>query len=510
MKKKRMGFRFAALLAFALFSKVLSGCAEPTSPPPTASTSNAPADTHPNVILVIVDTLRADRLDAVRNGHPVMPRIREFARNSWRFTQAYAQSTWTKPSMVSIFTGTYPPTHRVQYGLATGALMEGQANAIQILPGEYTTIASFFRQSGYQTIGIQTNPHLKADFGFGQGFDEYTYLQWQEAPGLTEAALSKIKAARAPFFLYAHFFDPHASYEIREPWFSSYNPPPINNQEQQYINTNYTTDFYLDEILHDLGSTKARKYPDLSDNAREYVRCRYDGECAFTDEYVGRLFDSILKDFKNTIIVFTADHGEELWEHGSVGHAKTVYDDVARVPLFIYVPGKTPARIDSPVETIDIEPTLAAALGLQPLPAWQGTNLYKDGSPSADPARPVFSEIRGSLAEFGLYLDMVRQGNSKYIANHTSKKTPTLPTQEFYDLGKDPGEHRNQLSLGVSLPPELEAARKQYDAENARHPYTQIPLEYAVSSEEHREQLEGMGYLPGETRVKEGEGALGK
>lgn len=496
--------RVVGFLAIACFGAIFCGCAGPEPQAANPSAKDVRPEPRTNVVLVVVDALRGDRLEAVRNGHPVMPRLREFAEKSWWFTQAYAQSTWTKPSMVSIFTGTYPAVHRVQHGLALAPLIEGQADAIEMLSAQYTTLASCFHQLGYQTIGIQTNPHLKADFGFGQGFDDYTYMEWQEAPVLADAALSKIKAARAPFFIYTHFFDPHASYEIREPWFSTYNAPAVSEQELRYINENYTRDFYLDEILHDLGTNKERKYADLSENAREYVRCRYDGECAFTDEHVGRLFDAILKDQPNTIIIFTADHGEELWEHGSVGHAKTVYDEVARVPLLIYVPGAKPARIDAPVESIDIGPTLAAALSLPPLAAWQGTSLFKEGVPCAAPDRPVFSEIRGSLEEFGLYLDMSRQENWKHIVNHTSKKVPELPPQELYDLSNDSGERRNSLSAGIPIPPGLEEARRQYETANSQHPYAKIPLEYAVSSEEHREELNQLGYFGG-TSNKEGQ-----
>lgn len=498
-------YRLGALLALVWFGSIPSGCTGPESQPGGPSAKISSSDARPNVVLVVVDTLRADRLEAMRNGHPIMPRLHEFAEKSWWFTQAYAQSTWTKPSMVSILTGTYPATHRVQHGLATGALMRGQVNAIQVLPQQFTTLASFFRQYGYQTIGVQTNPHLKADFGFGQGFDDYTYMEWQEAPGLTDAALSKIKAAQGPFFIYAHYFDPHADYRIREPWFSSYHAPAISEQEQHYIDTNYTVDFYLDEILHDLGLQPERKYSDLSEDAREYVRCRYDGECAFTDEHVGRLFEAILKNHPNTMLVFTADHGEELWEHGSVGHAKTVYGEVARVPLLIFLPGLKPARIDAPVETIDIEPTLATALGLPILPVWQGSSLLKNGVPNATPDDPVFSETRGSLADFGLYLDMVRQGNWSYIVNHASKKIPPLLPVELYDLSKDPAEHQNLLPAATPILSGLEEAKKRREEADRQHPYAQVPLGFAGANPEQVQELQALGYFPDLPAKEEGE-----
>ncbi|HEO71714.1 MAG TPA: hypothetical protein ENN80_10675, partial [Candidatus Hydrogenedentes bacterium] len=181
-------------------------------------TSVACADVPPaSVVLVVIDTLRADRIHAERNGIPVMPKLAAFAAETIEFSSALSQESWTKPSMVSIFTALYPSTHRVQFGIQR-KMIEGQALVAEGVPDGLEMMATYFKKAGYHTVGVQTNHQLKGEHGFNQGFDSYRLDRTALAADVTDQAIEQLTHLRAPFFLYAHYLDPHLPYEPPEPY----------------------------------------------------------------------------------------------------------------------------------------------------------------------------------------------------------------------------------------------------------------------------------------------------
>jgi arylsulfatase A-like enzyme len=337
----------------------------------------------PNVLLVVVDTLRADRVAAARNGVPVMPKLHAFAKQSVWFTQAIAQASWTKPSVTSILTGLYTQTHGVQFGVQR-PWVEGQKMTVQGLAPEKPTILSWLKGAGYSTAALQTNVHMQAAYGFAQGCDDYHYARWASATQVTNQALARAASMQPPFMLYAHYFDPHADYAPPEPHRSAFGPlPALTPEEDDLLHNDYHQRYYLEKAKLDMGLIAGKTLGDFSETGREHVRQLYDGECNYTDMELARLFSEVRTKWPNTIIVLTSDHGEEFWEHGGIGHAKTVYQEVVNIPLIVSAPGISPREVATPVENIDIAPTLAGLLGLPPDPDWQGRNVLAEPLPPA-------------------------------------------------------------------------------------------------------------------------------
>jgi len=453
-----------------------------------------------NVLLVVVDTLRGDRVAARRNGVAVMPQTRALAERGVWFQAAYTQASWTKPSVVSILTSLYPETHRVQFGIQAKWLDEHDLGHLEGIPAGKETAPLYFKRFGYSTAVVQTNKHLQAQYGFGQGCDQYEEITWAPGEMVTAAALKQLDGLAPPFFLYAHYFDPHASYDPPQPHRDAFGPLPEFTQQERTLleDPNYHQNYYLDSVLHNVGKRSERKHGEISETGRERVRMLYDGECHYADAATERLIAEVLRRHPDTIVVYTSDHGEEFWEHGSIGHAKTVYEEAVHVPLIFAgaVPGGK--VVDTRVQSIDILPTLAALLGLPPNEHWQGRDLSPafHGAPLA--AQPVFSSTRGSLPELGLNRRMVIEGADKLVQDLA------LNREEYFNLGDDPGE---QHDLGPGDTREaLQSLLAAHEAAISNHPMAAIAPSIHGLDEDTKAELESLGYLD-KTTSAEGEKA---
>lgn len=448
-----------------------------------------PAAVKKNVVLIVVDTLRGDRLHAQHGGVPVMPKLAAFAQTAWEFKNAYAQATWTKPSVVSMLTSLYPATHHTQFGIQA-KMVENQDMTIETIPENIETAGQFFKQAGYTTAAVQTNWHLQPQYGFGRGFDTYVMDKWQPAEKVTSDAIGLLDQINEPFFLYAHYFDPHATYDPPEAYKSMFGPVPEITNEDRYLLTaeDYHQGYYLDKLLHDIGQRSNRRYGAFTGQGREYIRYMYDGECRYIDDEVMRLID-YLRNKGDTIVVFVSDHGEEFWEHGSIGHSKTVYHELTHVPMIMKVPGMPPAAVDTPVETIDILPTIAAQLAIGALPAWQGRDVAALAQGRETEGRPVFSETRGSIREAGLFFEMALEGDNALIVDHRQEKAA------LYNVAADPGETAN---LAESEPETFRRLQRMLDEHHRRLQAHELvntaPVETPLDPET-RAQLEALGYL---------------
>ena len=280
------------------------------------------------------------------------------------FDQAIAPSSWTMPSLAGLFTS------------APGAV-HGVREATNCLSRQVTTLTGELRANGYQTAGIMSNPMLHRDFGFGVGFDYYDdytvrfgadLLDSGKRPAtandavtgdaVTRLALGWLKEKRdkgKPFFLYAFYFDPHYDYIPPPPYDRMFTDPDYHGAQRgrgiEVLRTNSAA---------------------LTEEDRKNIVALYDGEIRSTDEQIGKLLEALKADglLDETIVVVTGDHGEEFWERGSIGHGRTLYEEVIRVPLIIRHPGlvKKPAVIREQVSLIDVMPTLFDALHV-PIPA---------------------------------------------------------------------------------------------------------------------------------------------
>lgn len=405
------------------------------------------------IVLVTIDTLRADRLGAYGSNRGLTPVLDRFGQDAVRFTAAIAQVPLTVASHATILTGAHPRRHGVR------------TNDGFTLPADVPTVAESLRHIGYRTAAFVGGYPLQRSAGLSKGFDHYDDAFLRESSGVIErrgedvvrAAVSWIEqntspqGAGQPFFAWLHLFDPHSPYEA---------PPAFRSAHPQDP---------------------------------------YDAEIAYTDAAIGHLFERLreLKLFDRTISIVVADHGESLGEHGERTHGMFVYDSTIRVPLLIRLPGRRPQTITTPVETADIAPTLASAVGAS-LPPTDGQNLLPlfDGA-TADPERATYAESYYQAVLLGWSpLRTVRTARWKYIE---------APRAELYDLETDPEERDNRIEQRAALANGLRASLSA-DASHLRPQGAadsgdggQAPRAAPLTSEA-AERLRSLGYLSGATQ----------
>ncbi|HRV80298.1 MAG: sulfatase [Planctomycetes bacterium] len=300
----------------------------------------------PNVLWIVVDTLRADRLGSERGLTPYMDRL---GQKGVVFENAFSQAPWTLPSIASMMTSLYPKEH--------GA--GGRLGAFQSVHEGIVTAPSVFQRAGYTTHAIVNVEFLKQKYGVTRDFQEVDVaafennVELRNAEKTTDAALAYMaqQSPDKPFFLLLHYFDVHAVYDPPQPFRSRYAAPP--DRESGPGRTLFGT---REEMM----ALRAGKL-ELS---REWIARAaklYDGEVAYTDAEIGRLMDRLggMGLLDNTLIVLCADHGEEFLDHGGFEHGHTVYDELIHVPLMLVGPGaQAGLRVPQTVRMIDVLPTL--------------------------------------------------------------------------------------------------------------------------------------------------------
>ena len=371
-------FRVALLLSFAVAVMAYFALTR-------AGRDPAPAHVR-HVVLVTIDTLRADRLGSYGHTAARTPAFDTLARHGTRFARAYATAPITLPSHATILTGRYPPGH--------GARHNGMA-----MNAGLPTLQASFKQAGFETAAFVSAFPLDRRFGLDRGFDAYDDELPRGADGrrqneragaaTVDRAIAWLRARPAArLFAWVHLFEPHAPYAAP-------------------------------------GSVPGRSASD-----------RYDDEVATADREVARLLDA-WPDRADTLVVMTADHGEAFGEHGESGHSIFVYDTTLHVPLIMAGPGLPDgATIEDPVSLIDLAPTIAGLAGLSPIAA-DGVDLRPSMARRRSEARAIYAESFAPLLDFGWApLRTVRLGGMKLIA---------APRPELYDLSSDPREERNAI-----------------------------------------------------------------
>ncbi len=467
-------------LALAL-TLIVTGC--------RGAVEEAPAreEPRPNVLLISVDTLRPDHLGMYGYERPTSPFLDGLAARGVRFENAFAQASWTLPSHMSLMTSAYPQTHGVE--VATAAL-----------PAEIPLLAESFAKAGYSTSAFVSWVYLKAEYGFGRGFD--TYVELLPPPELQDSSTIYSITAGAfanqvseqlrahppegPAFLFLHLFDPHMSYappletarlfdpELKDVW------PGAYENLQRFI-----TGIHEDA-------------PSIPPQELAQARALYDGEIRHVDDSLQRLLQNLVEIgflTGNSIIAFTSDHGEEFDDHGSMeGHQWTLYDEVVRVPLFLLLPGGAHSgEVESRVvQSIDIAPTLLDAAGIEIPQSFEGHSLLpllEDGSAAAW-EEEVFLQIRRFNLKWAL-----RTPTHKLIFNQSPETDdqgrPLRAGFELYDLISDPGETTNVFDPEDPVSRGLATRLKAYIERRPQRQATTGP----ELSEEERERLKSLGYV---------------
>jgi arylsulfatase A-like enzyme len=403
-----------------------------------------PAD-KPNILFILVDTLRRDHLTPYGYKRETTPEIQSrLALPGAVVEEAYSQAPWTLPSVVSFLTGRYP-----------GDLLGADMTSFGI-PDEVPPLPEILARLGYQTGGFIANPSLHAGAGFGRGFRTFfappAEIEWMKkhADTLNAHAVPWLQAHQdRPFFAYVHYIDPHDPYENpdmdrfggRSPFMPDYAGPVAGNWIHGIYNGNIQ----------------------LADPARDvpYIRALYDGEVRYVDRHIGELLASLdPKVLANTLIVLTADHGEELYDHGGWKHGQTLYDEQIHVPLIFRWDDriKPGTRLRGTVRLVDLVPTLVNAAGGtaggKADPAWNGIDLLPALTGGALPRRPAFAQ---HLTSGPLRAAAVLDRRKLILYNEREPFQPADPMQahlygidaarfrrqELYDLTRDPEEKRD-------------------------------------------------------------------
>jgi arylsulfatase A-like enzyme len=384
-------------LAFGL-AAALAACGREEAAP-TKTSSKAP-----NVLLFIVDTLRADALGPYGNGVVETPSIDRFARQGTLFEWAFAPTSWTRPSITTILTGLQPGVHTVERRGST-------------LPSGVPLLPEVLREHGYRTGFIATNPNTGSFFGYSRGFDDFIELYERRERGkvekeeftarsdqVVERAKEWMEESSKPFFLVVFVIDPH----------SPYDPLPEFN-----------------------------RYVDASPESPEEDPSQglYFGEVAFVDHCFGRLMEHL--DARGltgeTLTILTGDHGEEFFEHGKMGHGKSLFDESLHVPMVLRWPGKIQAgrRVGSPVELADLMTTILELAELPAPPIQDGRSLFDESSERAPFLASLMLDGQREWSVRAYPWKLVVVGDPGDMRGRKTK---------LFDLSSDPGEQRDVSS----------------------------------------------------------------
>src|SRR5262245_24152465 len=351
----------------------------------------------PNVVLICLDTVRADHLGTYGYARATTPSIDALAARALVFERASATADWTKPSVPSFLTGTYP----CQHGVYEGSAHDEDREVTDLLPAESLTLAEAFQQLGYTTGAVVNNAQLRAGNGFEQGFDSYFERELMNAREIRWRALDWIdgvekRGGGRPFFLYLHFLDAHWPYPAPEEWLTRFAPAAA-------------TERFRGEDSRALYAAINCGRHALTGEDREALLALYDGALAYLDSEIGRFLAGLdLRGLgENTVVCIVADHGEEFGEHGKVGHGHGLWENLLHVPWILAVPGRTPGRESTSVSLIDLFPTLLAAAGLEPPAGHEGVDRLAE--PRA--ARPILAEHKDP----DRYLQVLRVGDEKLM-----------------------------------------------------------------------------------------------
>ena len=368
----------------------------------------------PNLLLLVVDTLAGGRTSLMGHGRDTTPRLSAFAARGTSFTRAIAPSSWTLPSTATLLTGLPPNTHGV-LGEERSYLMDGLATWPERLQREGLLGAAFV-----------ANPLLAAANNFTQGF-----AHWEQADadgsGETAAQMNARLLAwldgqprGARWFAWVHYMDPHAPYAAPGAARLRFSGPYVERRDFQHL---LPIDVQMQRI------------PELAADEKEHLGDLYDAEVAWFDECFGALLDELARRglLDSTVIAVTADHGEELFEHGQLGHGYSLHDELLHVPLVLAGPRVPAARVESTVGTASLAATLLQLGGAQAPELGPSLLERPRGAPP-----PVFSAVRTELFAPRHVLLAAQDGDRKVVLVLDEHGQPAETLR--YDLRRDPGE----------------------------------------------------------------------
>jgi arylsulfatase A-like enzyme len=410
-----------------------------------------------DVVLVVLDTLRADRLGAYGYDRPTSPYLDALAERSTLFTTAVSQSSWTRPSIQSILNGLYPESR----------------NGLDSPP-----LAEVLRRHGYRTRAVTGGAQLAYQFGFSRGFEQHAIEDWVRAPDRVVETLEADRPRK--HFLFLHTYEIHDPYEHRE-LAAGLDPGRVG------------------EVFRRAVWERLRE--DLTEGERGYISALYDSGIAYTDRQLGRLIGRLDERglLDRTLLIVTADHGEELWDHGLWGHGRAMLEHQIRVPLIVRVPpamrealdlSEGPEVIRQQVRLVDLYPTILDLLGVPLEHEVQGRSLRPLLAGRRLPRAPAFSE---SVYWGPMEVKSLRAERFKYLRGipKEPEETHREGWEVVYDLETDPGETEDVKGAHGDL---LRRMRAVVDRilRGGSTPHERVPGELDPEVEE---QLRALGYI---------------
>lgn len=435
----------SCFLIFGLFSTII---------PLTSCQKKSGLEQDYNIVMIVIDTLRADYLPFY--GHKTMnsPFLSQLAKHSYIFENTYSASSWTTPSTASIFTSLYP----FQHGTLIGWRAIKKKNSRKIpkvkinkIPDEISTVAEILKTRGYATYGIADNINISKNQGFTQGFDQFKTFSYKRARRVNKILKDwKDKILNnKKYFLYIHYMDPHMPYRTKE--------------------------------------KEVKSHVKESESLSEY-----DLEIAYVDAHLKELY-SIFNWEKNTLLLITSDHGEGFGEHGTFGHALTLYREEINVPLMIKLPNSgTAARIKGNHSTLDILPTICDFIGLPRFRDHQGISLMpyikKNDLDITD--RNIYSHLFCHMGKdkknWGIDWKAVIHENWHYIY-----KTP-IKKEEMYDLNSDKLETENLSIKNKIISRKLKTELMNFLQNCKKYKEQEV---YLFLKQKRNQDLKTLGYL---------------
>ncbi len=473
-----------SLLAIAVLlgaPALLSNCGGGKSPSPSGRKV-------PRVVLITIDTLRADRLHCYGYERPTSPNLDRLASEGILFENAQVPRGSTWPSLTTILTGKYPITH--------GVRKNGER-----LSGEHDMVAAMFQDEGFRTAGFITNmircPYNGFDDGPEKFFSPMTHAEADRA--VTEGATKWLRENRdEPFFLWVHYMDPHKPYSP-EPEFDQFTDPAFDfGIPEEFERPDKSARRVAEETsdLDDYLQYVTGRGIDLTDEQLAHIQGLYDGEILAVDHEIGRILDELdaLDLAEDTLVIFTSDHGEELYDRNHYFyHAASVYQGVLHVPLIFRLPGTIPKqkRESTLVEASDIVPTVLALTDVPATQPLDGVSLAPlilgEGPRGREAAFAEFAEKKILGERQPIYT--VQKDGWKLIQNPDEVHPSVPPFQfyksafqidrlELYNLRTDPGETRNLVEDEPDVAKELRGLLQAYLEEFGKNAGTSLPMDY--------------------------------
>lgn len=455
MLPKEWFYRTVAPLWLALLA--IAGCDR--APDSSGSPAILPHGARlPDIVFLLIDTLRADRLGVYGHKGELTPSYDALAREGVVFERCFSVAPWTLPSTASLFTGYYPGVHKAtDYREVESARKDRRA--VSVLSDDFQTLAEILHAAGYQTAAFVANPFLQAEYGFSQGFEVYqagVRENGYKGSDLNRDVFAWLdqRDATRPLFLYVHYMDPHGPYDA---------PPELIDPLIRRVDANpnkRALDARQRQALHP--QSYLRKTPPGGIDAynrlqgyQDYWIAGYEACVQESDLHVGDLFGELRRRglWDRSYVILTSDHGEAFAEHGYWEHGPGQHQHQLHVPLILRWPGVLPAgrRVADNVRTIDILPTIMEQLRLTADNPTQGESLVKHIA--GDRTRKTIVPFAEASKWLHLRQEAIVSGNSKLLrttAGAMNRETGEItfgpPTHQLFDIAADPGETSDLLN----------------------------------------------------------------